>query len=61
MTAKRETTSPASKLVLRPDRQEISADGEDVAIFVVEVQDAQGRIVPVTDNQVTFKVTGPGK
>ena len=61
MTAKRETTSPASKLVLRPDRQEISADGEDVTICMVEVQDAQGRIVPVTDNQVTFKVTGPGQ
>ena len=43
MTAKRETTGPAAKLVLRPDRREISADGEDVAMFTVEVQDAQGR------------------
>ena len=61
MTAKRETTGPAAKLVLRPDRQEISADGEDVAICTVEVQDAQGRVLPITDNQVTFKVTGPGE
>ena len=61
MTAKRETTGPAAKLVLRPDRREISADGRDVAILTVEVQDAQGRIVPVTDNQVTLKVTGPGE
>jgi hypothetical protein len=35
---------------------EISADGEDVAMFAVEVQDAQGRVVPITDNVVTFKV-----
>lgn len=61
MAARRETTGPAAKLALRPDRTEISADGEDVVVCAVEVQDAQGRIVPVTDNQVTFKVTGPGK
>ena len=34
--------------------QEISADGEDVAMFAVEVHDAQGRVVPITDNEVTF-------
>ena len=61
MTAKRETTGPAAKLVMTADRQEISADGEDVAMFAVEVQDAQGRVVPITDNEVTFKVSGAGK
>jgi beta-galactosidase len=61
MTAKRETTGPASRLVMRPDRKEISADGEDVAVFVVEVQDAQGRVIPITDNQVTFAVSGPAR
>ena len=50
MTAKRETTGPAAKLVLQSDRQEISADGEDVAIFSIEVQDAQGRVLPITEN-----------
>jgi beta-galactosidase len=61
LTAKRETTGPAAKLALTPDRKEILADGEDVAMFAVEVQDAQGRCVPVADNQVNFKVTGQGK
>jgi beta-galactosidase len=61
LTAKRETTGPATKLVLRPDRHEISADGEDVAICALEVQDAEGRILPITDNDVTFKVSGPGE
>ena len=61
MTAKRETTGAPAKLVLRPDRQEINADGEDVAMCAVEVQDAQGRVVPITDNAVTFRITGPGK
>jgi beta-galactosidase len=61
MTAKRETTGAAAKLVMNADRQEVSADGEDVAMFAVEVQDAQGRVVPITDNEVTFRVSGEGK
>ena len=61
MTAKRETTGSAAKLVMKADRQQVSADGEDVAMFAVEVHDVQGRIVPVTDNLVTFRVSGEGK
>jgi len=61
MAAKRETTGPAAKLVLAADRKEISADGEDVAVFAVEVQDAQGRPVPVADNEVSFQISGQGK
>ncbi len=29
--------------------------------FAVEVQDAQGRLVPMTDNGVKFRVSGAGK
>ena len=61
MTTRRDTTGPAAKLVLTPDRDSLSADGEDVAMFAVEVQDANGRTVPITDNLVTFKITGPAK
>ena len=59
MTARRETTGVPSKIVLRVDRPEISADGEDIAFVTVEVQDAQGRIVPITDDEIAFKATGP--
>ena len=61
LTTKRETTGTAARLVLRPDRTEISADGEDVAICAVEVQDVQGRVLPITDHDITFKVTGSGE
>jgi beta-galactosidase len=61
MTTKRETTGAPAKLVIRPERQDVSADGEDVAMFAVEVRDAKDRVVPVTDNQITFKVSGEGK
>jgi beta-galactosidase len=60
LTAKRETTGAPAKLTLQPVRAEINADGEDVAICVVEVQDAQGRVVPITENDIAFEVTGQG-
>ena len=50
MTACRDTTGPAAKLVLTSDRDSLCADGEDVAMFAVEVQDASGRTVPITDH-----------
>jgi beta-galactosidase len=61
MTAKRETTGPTATLAMSADRTEVSADGEDVAMFAVEVHDAQGRVVPIADNEVAFRVTGEGK
>jgi len=61
LTAKRETTGPAAKLAVRADREEIAADGEDIAMFAVEVQDAQGRAVPRAEDEVTFQVSGPAK
>jgi beta-galactosidase len=61
LTAKRETTGAAAAVAIAADRTEISADGEDVAMFAVEVRDAQGRLVPVTDNTVNFRVIGEGR
>jgi beta-galactosidase len=61
METKRETTDAAAKLVMKADRQEVSADGEDVVMYAVEVQDAQGRVLPITDNVVNFRVSGTGK
>ena len=62
MTARRETTGARGETRAHrgpPGRSQ--ADGEDVAMFAVEVQDAQGRVSPLADNQVTFKVAGSGR
>jgi beta-galactosidase len=61
LTAKRETTGAPAKLALHPDRQKISADGEDVSVVALEVLDQQGRLVPVAGNEVSFKIVGPGR
>ena len=37
----------------------MQADGSDVALFDVEVVDAQGRRCPTDEARVDFKVTGP--
>lgn len=61
LVAKRETTGEAAKLVLLPDRQRISADGQDVCLVEVQVVDAQGRMVPQADAEVLFNISGAGK
>lgn len=61
LVAKRETTGAPSKIVLRPDRPRISADGEDVSVLEVQIVDQQGRIVPIADNEVTFRLSGNGR
>ena len=58
---KRETTGAPAKLALRPDRRKIDADGEDVSVIGVEVQDAQGRVVPTASNEVRFKINGAAR
>ncbi|MGA8531009.1 MAG: DUF4982 domain-containing protein, partial [Acidobacteriaceae bacterium] len=60
LTEKREATGPAAALRLTADRNEINADGEDIAILKVEALDSQGRLVPLADNLIAFTVTGPG-
>ena len=61
LTAKRETTGPAAAIRLSPDRKQIVADGADVSMVTVEVLDAQGRNVPLAQDEITFIVTGAGK
>ena len=56
-----ETTGAPSAVQLTPNRQTISADGEDVSIITVSVTDSQGRVVPVASNKVHFNLSGPGK
>jgi len=58
---KRETTGGPAKIMLRPDRPQLKADGEDVALVEVQVLDHQGRLVPVADNDIVFDASGKGQ
>ena len=59
--ARVETTGVAAGIRLAADRVEIRADAEDVSMIGVAVVDAQGRVVPIADHEVSFAVSGPGK
>jgi beta-galactosidase len=57
----RETTSAPAAIRLTADRNQLTADNADLAVVTVEVLDAQGRVVPIADNKITFSLTGPAK
>jgi len=61
LTAKRETSGPAAKIVLRTDRNRLLANGEDVAMVTAAIRDSQGREVATADSPLNFKVSGGGK
>ena len=60
LVEKRETTGKPETIKLTADRQEIDADGADVAVLRVEVLDKEGRVVPTADTKIHFKITGDG-
>jgi beta-galactosidase len=60
LVEKRETTGDPVAIHLTADRSEISADGEDVAVLLVEVLDNEGRAIPTAHNLISFRVTGEG-
>lgn len=60
LTEKRETTGEPASIRLTADRNQINADGEDVAVLTVEALDKEGRAIPTADFPIHFKVTGDG-
>ena len=54
-----ETTGEAARIVLSADRPVIKADGRDVAVFRVELQDRKKRFVPTACDRLDFTVEGP--
>ena len=56
-----ETTRPASKIVLKTERQYIKADGQDVAVVTIEVQDSKGHVVPDACPMVNILLEGKGR
>ncbi len=55
------TTGEPAAIVLSADRTTIAADRRDVAHIQVEIQDAQGRIVPDAENEIEFSLEGVGQ
>ncbi len=56
-----ETTKPAAKAVLKTDGSTLKADGRDVAVVTVEIQDAKGRLVPDACPLLNISLKGEGR
>ncbi len=56
-----ETTAQPAALRLLADRETVRSNGADVAVFTVQVEDNKNRIVSVAENEIVFRLEGPGK
>ena len=56
-----ETTEKPSTISLSTDRSAIRADGEDVSVITVQINDQKGRMVPDASNEIEFSLQGPGR
>lgn len=54
------TAGSAARLAVSVNREKMEANGSDLAYLTVNVEDANGVIVPTAKNRVTFKVEGSG-
>ncbi|MDE6205528.1 MAG: DUF4982 domain-containing protein, partial [Duncaniella sp.] len=54
------TAGKPHHLVVTPNRHTLSADGDDLVYFTVQVADKDGNIVPTDSRMVKFSVTGAG-
>jgi beta-galactosidase len=61
ITTRIETTDAAKAIKLITDRPIIRADGQDVSVITVQVNDDKGNMVPTAENTITFKLHGPGR
>lgn len=50
----------AAKLLLEPDRNVLTADGNDLAFVTVSLVDDKGTLLPDADNELEFEVGGNG-
>jgi beta-galactosidase len=55
------TTKEPAQITLNTDRSSVNADGEDVSVVTVQVNDSEGRIVPTANNEIVFQLSGPGQ
>ena len=55
------TAGEPTRLIVRPDRKRIAADGADLSFVEVRIVDKDGNLCPNADNQITFGLEGPGE
>jgi beta-galactosidase len=60
-TDERRTAGPPARISLAPDRDRIAADGRDLSYVTVRIEDEDGNLCPLAENEVRFQVEGAGR
>ncbi len=60
-TAMMKTSGEPATLRLTPDRQELTASGDDLCYVLVEALDKEGVLCPLAENMIEFEVEGPAE
>ncbi len=55
------TAGAAAEVALQADRNDLRADGQDLAFVTVSIRDEAGGVVPRASARVRFRVEGPGE
>lgn len=58
LTREINTVGEPAQIILKADRSTIQADGKDLSFVTVEIQDAEGNMVPYAANLVNFSIQG---
>jgi len=54
------TAGEPARLIVRPDRKQIAADGDDLSFVEVRIVDKDGNLCPNASNEIVFGLDGPG-
>ena len=60
-TKRVETPGRPTSIRLKPDRNKIKADNQDISLITIEIIDDKGRIVPTANNDIKLTICGNGK
>ena len=55
------TAGAPAKIILKPDRTTLYADGNDASCIEVDIEDADANLIFTATNLVQFAMTGPGR
>jgi beta-galactosidase len=55
------TAGEPAKIRLTPDRTRLLATGDDLCYILIEAIDANDTVCPLADNEISFKIEGPGQ
>lgn len=55
------TSGEPASIQITPHKSALNANGEDISVITISVNDKNGVLVPTAGNEISFSINGPGK